>query len=351
MQVGRLPTKNFNLPKNMRARKQRSGSVYFYYDTGAKPRHEIPLGKDYIEAVRKWAELEGRNQKPMVTFKDVAERYTREVIPRKAARTQADNIKELKNLLSFFNDPPAPIGEIKPIHVRQYLDRRTDFGTHSLVRANRERALLSNIFNMARNWGVLDTVNPCQGIKGYTQTGRDIYIENDIFSAVYAVASQPLRDAIDLAYLTGQRPQDVIKMSETDIQDGALLVQQGKTKAKLRIEIKGELKTLIDKILATKKTHKVRTLQLISTETGRPISQQAIAERFTKARAKAAANNPKIKDQILAYQFRDLRAKAVTDKAENHGIDQAQKLAGHSTEKMTQHYVRSKIGEKVSPTK
>lgn len=350
MSVGRLPTKNLNLPKNMRAR-VKNGVTYYSYDCGGKPRKEISLGKDYIEAVRKWAELEGRNQKAMVTFKDVADRYTREIIPLKAQRTQADNIKELDNLLSFFNDPPAPISEIKPIHVRQYLDQRTNYGQHSTIRANRERALLSHIFNMARNWGVLDTVNPCQGIKGYSTEGRDIYIEDNVFNAVYAVASQPLRDAIDLAYLTGQRPADVIGMSETDIQDGALLVQQGKTKTKLRIEIKGELKTLIDKILATKKTHKVRTLQLISTETGRPISQQAIAERFTKARAKAAANNPQLKDQILAYQFRDLRAKAVTDKAENHGIDQAQKLAGHSTEKMTQHYVRAKIGEKVSPTK
>lgn len=351
MRVGRLPTKNLNLPKNMRARVQRSGKTYYYYDTGAKPRTEIPLGADYIEAVRKWTELEGRNQMPMVTFKDVTDRYIKEILPLKANRTQADNLIELDNLLAFFNNPPAPIAEIKPIHVRQYLDQRTNFGRTSTTRANRERALLSHIFNMARNWGVLDTVNPCQGIKGYTQTGRDVYIEDDVFNAVYAVASQPLRDAIDLAYLTGQRPGDVISMSEADIQDGMLLVQQGKTNAKLRIAITGELKQLIDRIIAGKKKHKVRTLQLISTETGRPMSQQAIAERFTKARAKASKQNPTIKDAIMAYQFRDLRAKAVTDKAENEGISKAQKLAGHSTEKMTAHYVRSKIGEKVEPTR
>jgi integrase len=53
------------------------------------------------------------------------------------------------------------------------------------------------------------------------------------------VASQPLKDALDLAYFTGQRAADVIAMSEAVIQDKTLLVQQGKTKAKLRISITG----------------------------------------------------------------------------------------------------------------
>jgi integrase len=352
MAMGRKSTKNKNLPPHMRARLQKSGKTYYYFDTGASPRVEIPLGCDYISALSKWAELEGRNQKPIFYFKDLADRYIKEVIPTKAQRTQTDNLIELQNLLNFFVD--APVNEIKPIHVRQYLDKRTNYGTASTTRANRERALISHIFNMARNWGVLDTVNPCQGIKGYTQTGRDIYIEDNVFNAVYNVASQPLKDAIDLAYLTGQRPADVISMSEADIQDGIILIKQGKTNVKIRMEITGDLKLLIDRIINAKKSYKVRTLQLICTETGRSISQQALAERFTKARAKAAkvaAENKTLAEEIMKYQFRDLRAKAITDKSESGGVNEAQKLAGHSTEKMTQHYVRSKIGEKVSPTR
>jgi integrase len=334
----------------MRAR-NRCGIIYYFYDTGGKPRKEISLGKCYIEAVKKWSEIEGKNTKPLITFKDVADRYLREIIPLKAERTQTDNIIELKNLLDFFNDPPAPMNEIKPLHIRQYLDQRTNYGKNSMTRANREKALLSHIFNMARNWGVIDTVNPCQGIMGYTQPGRDIYIEDVIYDAVYKVASQPLKDALDLAYLTGQRPADVIAMSETDIQGDELIVQQEKTNAKLRIAIEGKLKLLLERIAARKKGHKVRTLQLVCTETGRQISQNALALRFTKARAKAAKQNEKIKDDILKYQFRDLRAKAATDKAETDGMREAQLLAGHSKMSMTEHYVRNRKGQKVSPTK
>ncbi|MGH8626005.1 MAG: integrase, partial [Gammaproteobacteria bacterium] len=56
--MGRRPYKYLNLPPRMRARKQRSGKVYYYYDSGEKPRREIPLGPDYALAVKRWSELE-----------------------------------------------------------------------------------------------------------------------------------------------------------------------------------------------------------------------------------------------------------------------------------------------------
>lgn len=78
--MGRRPIKHFNLPKRLRARTLPSGRTYYYYDTGAKPRHEIPLGSDYALAVKKWAELE-IDARPrhveIVTFRYVAERYQR----------------------------------------------------------------------------------------------------------------------------------------------------------------------------------------------------------------------------------------------------------------------------------
>lgn len=350
MRMGRTPTANINLPKHMRAR-AKPGGTYYYYDTGGKPRREIPLGNNYIDAVKKWAELEGKNTKPLIYFKDVADRYLRDVIPLKAARTQDDNIKELANLLDFFNDPPAPMDEIKPQHIRMYLDKRTDNGQHSTTRANRERALFSHIFNMARSWGAVDSTNPCQGIKGYTETGRDIYIEDSIYMAVYNVATQPLKDALDLAYLTGARPADTVKLNETHIQGDELVMTQNKTAAKLRIAITGELKMLIDRIALRKQSYKVRTLQLICTDNGRAISQNALRLRFEDAREKAAKLNPSISDDIKAYQFRDLRAKAGSDKAESGDMRDAQLQLGHSSMAMTEHYVRARRGQKTSPTR
>ena len=67
--------------------------------------------------------------------------------------------------------------------MRTYLDLH---GQTAKVRANRERALLSHIFNQARAWGYTDAPNPCAGIKGHKETGRDRYgyVEDDEFKAV-----------------------------------------------------------------------------------------------------------------------------------------------------------------------
>jgi integrase len=123
-----------------------------------------------------------------------------QLMPGKAARTQRDNLKELDLLRQVFG--AMLIEAIKPHHVRAYLDKR---GEHAKARANREKALLSHVFNKAREWGYTDAPNPCQGVKGYTEKGRDRYVTDAEFAAVHAKADQTVRDAMDVALLTGQR--------------------------------------------------------------------------------------------------------------------------------------------------
>lgn len=340
--MGRKPTINLNLPKRMRARK-RGDKIWYYYDTGAKPRTEIPLGCDYAIAVKKWSEIE-LDQKPrhqeVITFQYVAARYIKEVIPTKAPATQKDNLRELDQLYRFFNNPPPPLNEIKPIHIRMYLDWR------KTKRANREKALFSHIWNKAREWGYTDLPNPCAGIKGFKETGRKhVYIDDAMYNAVHKAGSQTLRDAMDLAYLTGQRPADVLKMTEHDIQDDALTVTQNKTGSKLRISIEGELAALLQRIYDRKANHKIRSFYLIVGDNGQRITLRTLQGHFFRAREAAGI------DQEM-FQFRDLRGKAATDKTESSGdIRQAQKQLGHSNITMTETYVRKRKGDKVTPTK
>ena len=50
--------KPINLPARMRAKKTSSGRVYYYYDTCAKPRKWLPMGGNYLDALRRYAEFE-----------------------------------------------------------------------------------------------------------------------------------------------------------------------------------------------------------------------------------------------------------------------------------------------------
>ena len=54
---------------------------------------------------------------------------------------------------------------------------------------------------------------------------------------------------------------------------------------------------------------------------------------------------------VKCFQFRDLRAKAGTDKADPTDMRKAQQPLGHKSVKTTEIYLRARAGEKVTPTK
>lgn len=372
--MGRKPTKNLNLPSGMRARVRRYGT-YYYFDAGRQAdgtRKEVPLGSDYVDAVRKWAELTTTDApaSAAITFRKVAEGYIKDVLPSKSRTTQVDNLRELKKLYEFFDNPPVPLDDIDPVDVRQYLDWRVRTTiaakvaaneerrkegkdplpvakTEGAVRANREKALFSHIWNYARAKGITSKANPCAGIKGFRETGRDVYVEDDIYQLVHDAAEQPLKDALDLAYLIGQRPADVLKLTRADIKEGALWVQQNKTGAKLRVAIEGELAALLKRM----EGRKITGLALVNMTDGTPMTKYMMRHAMDRARAAAAAENPTLAERIKEFQFRDLRAKAATDKDEVAGITAAQEQLGHTTATMTRQYVRNRKGKLVKPTK
>lgn len=340
--MGRKPTVNLNLPPRFRSKTSSTGRKFFYYDLGGKPRIWKALGSDFVIALKKYAEAEmgNTNHLVVVTFRHVTERYIKQIIPTKAIRTQKDNMVELGNLYKFFDDPPTSIDTIQPQHIRQYLDWREPART----RANREIALFSHIFNKAREWGYTSNTNPCAGVKKFKEIGRTNYVDDQLFQKVWNAADQPMRDAMDMAYLTGQRPEDVLKTDQRDIENDQLSIKQNKTGALVRIRIQGELLTLIEKIKIRKSKLKFTTTSLIVDEKGRRLSYGAMDYRFAKAREIAGVD-------FSLFQFKDLRSKAATDKEETQGMAAAKDQLGHTNEAMTSHYVRHRLGKLVDPTR
>lgn len=365
----RPKTSNRDLPPRMlrRTRTLKSGKVWqsFYYNgRGADgQRLEIPLGHDLNEAKRKWAELEciaAPAETGLMRF--IFDRYERDVIPKKGERTQKDNLAQLKFLRAVFNT--APIDAITPQMIAQYRDNRKSHvkGEESKpapVRANREITLLSHVFNMAREWGYTAKENPVAGVRKNKESARDYYADAEVWDAVYSVARDELQDAMDLAYLTGQRPADVLKMRLADIKNGALEVKPNKTQKtsgkKLRILLdypeggRTQLGQLIDRI--RNRPRKVASLALIATPAGVRVTKSMLRIRFEKARdesAKAAdeAGNPDLATRIRDFQFRDIRPKAASETDLPH----ASKLLGHTDKQITK-TVYQRVGETVLPTK
>lgn len=351
----RPKTTGKKLPPRMLARKRKlkSGETWtgYYYngrDEEGK-RQEIPLGTDLHAAIRKWAELECREVPPDASLMKYAfDQYERDILPKKKPSTQRENRLCLSQLRPVFDS--VAINAITPQHIARYRDARS-----APVRANREIALFSHVFNMAREWGFTKQDNPCRGVRKNKEKPRDYYAEADVWDAVLEAGSEALRDAMNLAYLSGQRPADVLKMNKGDIRNDELHVRQNKTQHTLRIRLHvdglpTELGSCVDQLL----TRQVKSMsgELICTEDGRPLTAKMLRDRFDAARKAAAALAKKkgkadLEKRIKAFQFRDIRPKAASEMA---SLADASSLLGHTDTQITKKVYR-RAGESVKPTK
>ncbi|WP_119736217.1 hypothetical protein [Pseudomonas sp. Larv2_ips] len=107
------------------------------------------------------------------------------VIGTSSRKGQSDTdqyLAELKQFRRTFDS--APIDSITPANIAGYRDART-----AKVRANREIALLLHVFNIAREWGLTEQENPCQGVRKSKELACDYYAHAVVWDAVYGMAS------------------------------------------------------------------------------------------------------------------------------------------------------------------
>lgn len=141
-------------------------------------------------------------------------------------------------------------------------------------------------------------------------------------------------------------------VSRRDIVDDALIVKQGKTGKKLRIELtdkatgmRTELGQLIDRI----KARPVSSVKLLCTVAGKALTRPMLRTRFEDARTAAAAeaDAADLSTRIRRMWFTDNRPKAASDIED---IKDASKLLGHSEEEITRKVYR-RVGERAKPTR
>jgi site-specific recombinase XerD len=81
------------------------------------------------------------------TFAHLQQRYLVDAVPKLAANSARMYRSDIKHLMASFSD--APLDQIKPMHIRQFLDDHADKPTTS----NRCKRVFSTIWNHARGWG------------------------------------------------------------------------------------------------------------------------------------------------------------------------------------------------------
>jgi integrase len=254
-------------------------------------------------------------------FSEFIDYFITDILPAKnlAKKTVQDYTQKIPHIKEHLGN--KSIEKIDTKDISEFLKK------YPPTQSNYYRAVLSVIFKHAIDEGFTDKNPAASTLKKTTTKQRErLTLEN--YHAIHAHAPNWLKNAMDLALITAQRREDIANLKWTDIHDGFLWIQQHKTKNRIKINLSEDIKALLIKC-------KGENEFVIGEIKGN-------AERITKGFAEAREKSG-LETTATFHEIRSLSAHLY----EESGIDkkQIQMLLGHTTEKMTEHYLEGH-GEK-----
>jgi len=192
------------------------------------------LEVDGIDPVEERARLntpiEPEPAAPVFTFKDFVPVYV--AFQKGRTKEWADEESKIhRHLLPAWG--PLPLRDIKRTHVHELLDTVTGKGLKAGV--NRIQALISRMFTVALDRGLVEAHPAARLIKRFTETPRDRVLSDDeirkLWTGLDAQPGAP-SDAVRLRLLLGQRGGETVGMlwSEVALEDALWLLPAPRTK-------------------------------------------------------------------------------------------------------------------------
>lgn len=284
MGMGRRRKHDKGLPSRVYLRR---GAYYYVRPSDQK---WLPLGKTEPEMLRALAAVKDVGANALA---DLFDRYELEILPTKAPKTRKDQTHQLKRLRLAFADFATP-DAIEPRDIAAYLD-----ASPKAVMANREIALLSHVFKKAIRWG-LASVNPCTGVERNKEQVRRYYVEDWDFWLAWVYAPAHLRALMELAYLTGQRQEDVMSIRLADLRQDGIYVKQRKTGNEIIVGWTPRLTALV----AALRERPVASVWLVADGRGQRYTLAAVRTAWTRLMERCPCER---------FQFRDIRKKSAND--------------------------------------
>jgi integrase len=314
--MGRRREYDTHLPKRMYERRGK-----FYFDSPVTKKWE-PLGDDIAIAMARYGQLIGPQWSGR-TMADVIDRYRTRVLPlKRSAQTKIDQGRELDRLKAWCGHM-MPDGLTVPMCYRYLEERVTTEGLPAPVAARHEISLLGHVFTKAIQWGVA-TVNPIRAMGKQPKNRRTRYVTDAEFDAVRKMANPRIQIAMDLARIVGQRRGDLLRLRKEHFTPEGIIFRQGKTGAGVLVEWTDELNGIIE--AAWKLVPQIPRDYVLRTREGKPYTARGFSAMWQRLMGKYVATGGE------RYQFRDLRAKAASDK---DTIEEASALLGHASTETT----------------
>ncbi len=282
-----------------------SRGFHFFVRQVAGVRKWVRLGK----VGRRWNDITAesyaalaeamRGQSGRTGMLALLDRYRAQVLPRKAAKTQAEQGRQLTRLADVFGELEPQ--QITSRHVARYLS--TTAAANRSVSGNREIALLSDVFAHAILWELVDR-NPCTGVRRNKEQPRSRAITDAEFRAVRALAPSAVAMAMDLALMTGQRIGDLLRARWSHITPDGVAFKQGKTGKQLLVQITPALGALLERCKARARALRVTALDppLIVATGGSHYSSSGFSTAWQLLMRKCVAAG------VQRFTFHDIRS-------------------------------------------
>jgi integrase len=291
------------------------------------------LGNTLQEMFLSLSKLE--EDRPLRTMADICNKYSLEVMPLKAKKTQKSQALYLERIKAVFGEMNP--NSVKPKHIYRFRHRLADKGPTA---ANRALEVLKHLFSKAIEWGIIDT-NPARDVRKLTAKDdprlipRNRYVEDWEFDAVHQAAPPRVQIAMDLAVLTGLRRGDLLALTRDHITDEGILITPSKTEHSsgqtLLIEWSNELRAVIDR--AKRLPPQVRQ-PIIANRRGKAYTPDGFASNFQRAMKKALEGSLQ-----EPFCFHDLRAKSASDDDDRNA---GSKRLGHADTRTTERFYQRK---------
>ena len=296
------------LPR-MEARPRKDGlTTYRYHPMGGKP---VNLGTDRAAALRRVLDMNSRagDQGTVAQIWRLYQESSR--WKRLADSTQRVYKEQWRILEPVWGG--APVEQVRPSDIARYLRvERAD----APVSANREIALLSNLFKLAVERGDIDR-NPCKEVSRNPEDPRTRLIERQELSPFIAWALQQGDSAVvlvsmaEFAALTGNRRMEFRTAHWTQVDDELVRLvrakgRRGQAKREL-VAISEALRAVLARMKALEGYSPMGAI-FRAPKTGNPYSEAGFKAMWARLMDKALASG------IVAerFTFHDLRAHYAT---------------------------------------
>jgi integrase len=273
-----------------------------------------------------------------VTVRQHIEWFMEKIVPEREYRpnTIGTYKAQLNKLLAVMGDK-----SVEDVSVKDLADLMEQQSPRT---ANQVRQIATDLFRVAISRGLRQD-NPAEATLKRKEKKARTRLTMVQYDAIWKLCQPWAQNAMDLALVTLQRRNDVVRMKFDNVEDGKLYVVQEKTEkydtGYLAILVGPKLKDIIrrcrDEMVSPYMVHR-RPERKIKDREGMSHWTQVKPQMLTRAFAEARDNSGLFDhmDPSEKPSFHEIRALGIK-RCRDAGKD-PQKLAGHASEKMTRNY-------------